>query len=80
MYAFAVSDDQDKEQRGAEGEVKEESADASIAGPGVVAREKEEGVKVAKWRAYMESYVFVHPTELVGENVRGRMRRVFLNR
>lgn len=38
------------------------------------------GGAVARWRAYMESYVLHHPTELVSEDMRGNMQKTFLNR
>ena len=38
------------------------------------------GVSVARWRAYMESYVLHHATELVSDEVRGKMGKVYLNR
>ena len=38
------------------------------------------GMDVARWRAYMESYVLHHPTELVGDGVRGGMQRTYLSR
>lgn len=38
------------------------------------------GAEVARWRAYMESYVLQHPTELVSEGLRGRMQKTYLNR
>ena len=44
------------------------------------ARTTGRGAEVARWRSYMESYVLQHPTELVSENLRGRMQRTYLNR
>lgn len=38
------------------------------------------GTAVARWRAYMESYVLSSPTELVDEQLKGRLRRTFLAR
>ncbi|KAH8111834.1 hypothetical protein DFH11DRAFT_551441 [Phellopilus nigrolimitatus] len=48
---------------------------------GWYAARKAEGLAAARWRAYAESYVLAHPTELVDEErVRARMRRPFLAR
>jgi len=55
------------------------SIDIDISSGQKVAKDARGG-EVARWRAYMESYVLQHPTELVSEGMRGRMQRTYLSR